>query len=66
MGIKYVHACDEPGCNATETFGSGSNLRDLTRGGWLSVPQIGGVKTYCPKHRAKYELKSFAKKFGKA
>ena len=66
MGIKHVYTCDEPGCDATRTFGSTSNLRHLTRGEWLSVPQIGGVKTYWPTHRAKHELKSLAKKFGKA
>jgi hypothetical protein len=56
MGIRMIYSCDdEEGCDAREEFSSGTDLRNLQKGGWLEVPTIGGRRVYCPKHRAKYD-----------
>lgn len=45
MGIEYIYKCDN--CGKTESFTSGTNLRDLTTPSWKTIPQIGGKEVLC-------------------
>ena len=58
MGIEKIYKCDNPGCEAIETFHQVSDLHDITDGGWLVVHKFGGCSVvYCPKCRDKHEEK---------
>ena len=62
MGIKETYTCDD--CGTKEEFWPGTDIRNLTKGGWLIIPGIGGCETYCPKCKQNHdpiikELRSF-------
>lgn len=54
MGIQEIYICDD--CGKKEEFRPGTDLHNLTKGGWLVVQGIGGVGgVYCPKCWEKYD-----------
>ena len=51
MGIEKTYTCDHPGCKKAFVSRGTTSLEDNARAdGWVTIPEIGGTKTFCPEH----------------
>ena len=64
MGMKEIYTCDD--CGTKDEFWPGTDVRNLTKGGWLVISGIGGCGVYCPKCKLKHDPKiKELERFGK-